>query len=329
MLKLLKYPMYLTIIFFTFQYFNNLKEVPSFVIPEMFSWKVFKRIPEITSINEPQQQSTADQVEKIQKNELQEIQTIWKQLGIKSELFKKNTPFLAESFTLPFASKGGSLYVFKITNNDTNDWQYLFFNIKNRSWNFYGYLDLPHQDSSEPISRKVSVNERNWLVITSKTDSPNLPGMYQDRWFDLNASKLREVLSYYVYQDQPRSDFIKRYSATILDTGIIAGTYFIDLNSKITYLNDLTSQPDLEAVFTLSHKVRYLWDDTNQLFKNHLQPQQDDLYRYGADEILSQNYLQIEDLATIGDSSQRNLVKVFLNLCSNSTKKRRVLQILR
>lgn len=328
MMKLLKYSVYLTIIFYAFQYINNFKGVPSFAIPEEISRKISINIPTVTSLPKPQKQSTADLIEKIQKNELQEIKNIWEPLGIKSELFKKGAPSLADSFTLPLTPKGDSIYVFTVNNNETNEWQYLFFIIKNRSWNFYGHIDLPNQALSEPISRTVSIEDRNWLVITSRADSPNLPGMYQDLWYDLNAPKLSEVLQYYVYQDQSGSGFIKRYSATVLETGMVAGSYFVDLNLKITYLNELTSQPDLEAVFSLSHKIRYLWDNTNQLFKNHHQQKQDKLYSYGADEILAHNYLQIENLAANGGASQRNLVKRFLNLCSNNPDKKRILKIL-
>lgn len=326
-MKLLKYSVCLVIIFLAFQYFNNLKEVPSFAIPKEFPNIILKIIPFVSSTSGSQKKSTSDLIKKIQKNELQEIQDIWKQLGIKSELFKKGVPFLAESFTLPLTSERNPLHIFKITDNETNDWQYLFFNIKNRSWNFYGYIDLPNQGSTEPISRSVSIEERIWLIITSKADSPDLPEMFEDRWYDLSSSKLREVLQYYVYQDQSIPGFIKRYSTIVSETGIIAGSYFVDLNSKITYLNNLASQPDLEEAFSLSRKTRYLWDTSSQLFKNH-QPQQDNLFAYGADGILTHNYLQIEDLAVNGDSSQRNLVKRFLNLCSNSSEKRRIFKII-
>lgn len=326
-MRLLKYAVYLTVIFLSFQYLNNFKEVPSFAVSEKLSDKIFKIIPSVSSLPGSPKNSTSDLIETIQENKLQEIRSIWKQLGIKSELFQKGVPFLAESYTLPLDSKGNKLYIFKITNNETNDWQFLCFNIKNRSWNFYGHIDFPSQDSTEPISRAVSIEERVWLVITSKTDSPGLPEMYQDCWYDLKASKLKEVLQYYVYQDLPKKELIKRYSATILETGVIAGSYFIDLNSKITFLNNLTPQPESEAAFSLSRKTRYLWDTTGQLFKNH-QPQPDNLYTYGADQILAHNYLQIEILAISGDHSQRNLVKRFLNLCGSSSEKKKILNIL-
>ncbi len=325
-MKLLKYAIYLFVIFFSFQYLNKLIELPSFAIPEEFSSIIFKKIPSVSSIPESLKKNTSVIIKKIQNNELQDIQGIWKELGVKSGLFKNGSPFLAESFTIPLNSEGNQLHIFKITNNETNDWQYLCFNIKNRSWNFFGHIDLPNQDQSEPLSRTVSIEERIWLVITSKTDSPDLPGMYQDRWYDLNAPKLREVLQYHVYQDQSIPGFIKRYSSTVAETGITAGSYFVDINSKITYLNNQTSKPDLETAFSLSRKVRYLWDTANQSFKNH---QRNNLYTYGADEILTHNYLPIEDLALNGDSSQRNLVRSFLNLCSNSSEKSRILKILR
>lgn len=321
MFKLLKYSVFIIVIFFAIQYFNNHKGVPSLAFPEEFP-KIFLKLPSITPDSKPQKQSTADLIEKIQKNELQEIQNIWRELGVKSELFKKNAPSLADYFTVTHTTEGDSLYIYQISDQDKNDWQYLFFNIKNRAWNFYGHIDLPNQASSEPIARTVTIEDRNWLIVTSKTE--DLSGMYQDRWYDLKAPQLRTVLQYYVYHDQPGSDFIKRYSATVLDTGIIASSYYIDLRSQITFIN--SSQPVPEPALTLSQKVRYLWDNTNQLFKNHNPQQHEELYTYGANEVLAQNFLQIEDLAVNGNPSQRNLVRKFIKLCDNNSEKKGVLK---
>ncbi len=328
MLKFLKLPILLTIIFYALYHFNIVKGLPSFIVPEGFPSAVLERIPKISSSNEPQQLVTADLVEKIQKNDLKDIQNIWRQLGIKSELFKMGAPILAESFPLSLPSPSASYHVFILTNNETHEWQYLLFNIKNRSWNLYGQIDLPNQDLTEPISRPVSIEGRTWLVITSKADSPDLPEMYQDLWYDLTGPKLKEVLRYYVYQDQTISGFTKRYSATIIETGLSGGTYFIDLNTKLAFLDDPVSDPHPDPAFSYSRKIRYLWDNAGQSFKNH-HPQSEHLYTYQADEILVHNYLQIEDLAANGNPAQHSLVKRFLNLCNNSNEQRRILKILR
>lgn len=325
MFKLLKYALYLVIIFYAIQYFHNHKGVLPLAFPDEFP-KIFSRIPLLTSDSESPKQSTADLVEKIQKNELREIQNIWRKLGVKSELFKKSAPSLADYFTVTLNPGGDSLYIYQIADRDNNDWQYLFFTIKNRSWNFYGHIDLPNQASSEPIARSVTIEDRNWLIITSKTDSPDLAGMYYDHWYDLKASQLKEVLRYPVYHDQPSLDFIKRYSATVLDTGIIAGSYYIDLKSQIAFINGSHSTP--EPAFTVSRKVRYLWDYTNQLFKDHNQQQQEKLYTYGANEVLVQNFLQIEKLAENGNTSQRNLLRKFLKLCDDNSEKKGILKYL-
>ncbi len=325
MFKLIKYAIFLTIIYYALQYLNNLKVIPSLAFPEDFP-KVFTKIATVPSVEISQKKQTiADLIEKIQKNELRDIQSIWRELGIKSELFKNSQPVLSESFIIDRTSKGDSVYVYKVTDNDSNDWQYLFFNIKNRSWNFYGHIDLPNQALSEPIARRVMIEDRNWLVITSKIESPTLSGMYQDQWYDLETSQVKEVLRYYVYQDQSGPNFIKRYSATVLETGMIAGSYFIDLDTQIAYL--FNSQTEPETAFSISRKVRYLWDHTSQLFKNHNQ-QQDNLYNYGADQILIHNYLLIEELVLNGSPSQRNRIKGFLRLCKNSPEKKAILKII-
>ena len=153
-----------------------------------------------------------------------------KQLGVKSELFKKSGPVSGGIFKLFFLPMGLPFMFFKITNQE-QEWQYLFFNINNRSWNFWGHIDLPNQAHTEPISRTVTVENRSWLIITSKANSPGLPGMYQDHWYDLNGAKLKEVLRYYVYQDLPQPGFTKRYSAIITQTGT-SGGLFIELTQK-------------------------------------------------------------------------------------------------
>lgn len=328
MLKLIKYSLLLTALFFLSQHFNTIKSLPSLPfsgeIPKI-SFPVLSNKPDV---NRRQNQSIAQLIEKIQKNDLREIHDIWKQLGIKSELFKNSAPILAESFKLALHPNGDPLYVFKITDQKSDDWQYLFFNIKNRSWSFWGHIDLPMQAATEPISRTLTIENRVWLIITSKSNSPDLPGMYQDHWYDLNGPKLKQVLEYNVYQDLPQPGFTKRYSASISQTGSSGGTYFIDLNPTITYFNNRTPLPHLETVLSLSYKVRYIWDSYQQSFKtNHSQP--DSLHTYGADEILSHNYLQIADLAVTGDLTQRKIIRDFLNLCSDSTEKRRILKILR
>lgn len=327
-MKLLKHLLLLTVVFYLSQHLKSLKELPSFAFTEGIS-QIFSQITTISPVeNRPLSQSTADLVAKIQKNELMEIEDIWSQLGIKSTLFKDDTPYLAESFTLSIPPKWSSLYVFKITSKKTTDWQYLFFNIKNRSWNFWGHLDLPNQGLTEPISRTVEVENQTWLIITSKSNSPELPEMYQDRWYDLNSPKLKEVLGYYIYQDLPQPGFTKRYSALISQTGTSGGTYFTELNQKITYFSNHISCPHLETALSLSNNLRYTWDSYSQSFKNH-QPKSDNFHTYGPDEILSRNYLQILDLATTGDLTQRNVIRDFLKLCGDSTEKRRISKILR
>lgn len=330
MAKLLKYSILLITMFFISQYINKFdvfKGLPSFALPEEFP-EIFSQIIPVASIKKPQKQSTADLIAKIQNNQLQEIQKIWAELGIKSDLFKKSNPALKESFNLELPSGDSQLYVYLIADEQLNDWQYLFFNIKNRVWNLYGYLDLPGQASSEPISRMVTIEDRSWLVITSRTDSPNLPGMYQDRWYDLQDNHLRESLRYHLYQDQTEPNFIKRYSANIVETGVAAGSYYIDLNTKIAFLNSRTSQSDLDAAFSVSRKVRYLWDNSGQTFRNHSHRQEDELHNYGADEILIHNYFQIGNLAVNGTPSQRGQIKQFVQLCGNIPEKREILKYL-
>ncbi|MGE5605043.1 MAG: hypothetical protein ACM3YE_05050 [Bacteroidota bacterium] len=328
MLKLIKYSLLLTVFFYLSQHLNNFKSLPSFAFPEEIP-KVFSQIISSNpNVNQQQSPSTAQLIERIQKNDLREIHDIWKQLGIKSELFQKSAPILTESYKLSLHHNGSPLYVFKIADQESNDWQYLFFNIRNRSWNFWGYIDLPKQALTEPISRTLAIENRDWLIITSKSNSPDLPGMFQDRWYDLNGPKLKEVLGYNVYQDIPQPGFTKRYSATISQTGISGGTYFIDLNLKLTYFSYRASLPHLETALSLSHKVRYIWDSYRQSFINN-HSQSVNLHTYGADEILFHNYLQIEDLAVTGDLTQRTVIRDFLNLCSNSKEKRRISQILR
>ncbi len=327
-MKLLKYSLWLTVFFYLSQHFNNLKGLPSFAFPEEFP-KIFSQVISVPSgANQAQNPTTAQLIEKIQKNELQQIQTIWEKLGIESELFKENTPVLAESRKLLIPPEGTSLYVFKITNQESNAWQYLFFNIKNRSWNFWGHIDLPNQALTEPLSRMVTIEDHSWLIITSKSNSPEMSGMYQDRWYDLKSPKLKEVLGYNVYQDLPQPGFNKRYLAIVSRTGISGGAYFIDLSSKVTYYSNRTSHSHLEAALSLSHNVRYIWDSYSQLFKNN-QLHPDNLHTYSADEVLFRNYLQIEDLAATGDPTHRNAIRDFLKLCSNSTEKRRIVKILR
>lgn len=330
MAKLLKYSILLITMFFISQHINKIdvfKGLPSIAFPEEFP-KLFSKIAPATSIKKPQKQSTADLIAKIQNNELQEIQKIWAELGIKSDLFKKSNPTLKESFILELPSGDGPLYVYLIADEQLNDWQYLFFNIKNRVWNLYGYLDLPGQASSEPISRMVTIEDRSWLVITSRINSPNLPGMYQDSWYDLQADHLWESLRYHLYQDQTETNFIKRYSANIVETGVAAGSYYVDLNTKIAFLNSQTSQLNLDAAFSISRKVRYLWDNTGQTFRNHSYNQEDELHNYGADEILIHNYFQIGNLAVNGTHSQRSQIKHFVKLCGNIPEKREILKYL-
>lgn len=330
MTKLLKYSILLIMMFLISQHINKIdifKDLPSLALPGK-NPNIFPQITPVAPINKPQKQSTADLIAKIQNNDLQEIQKIWAGLGIKSDLFKKGTPALKESFNIELLSGKGPLYVYLIADEQLNDWQYLFFNIKNRVWNLYGYLDLPDQASSEPVPRTVTIEDRKWLVITSRIDSPDLPGMYQDRWYDLQADHLRESLRYYLYQDQTKANFIKRYSANILETGVIAGSYYIDLNTKIAFLNSQTSQSDLDAAFSVSRKVRYLWDNTGQTFRNHSYSHEDELYKYGADEILIHNYFQIGNLAVNGTPSQRGQIKQFVQLCGNIPEKREILKYL-
>ena len=330
MTKLLKYSVMLIIMFFISQHIsniNNLKGFPSLAFPEEFP-KILSRISSVTPVDKPQKQSTADLIAKIQNNELREIQKIWTELGIKSALFKKNSPSLRESFNLEITPGEGPLYVYIIADKESNDWQYLFFNIKNRAWNFFGHIDLPNQASSEPIYRTVPIEDRAWLVITSRSNHPNQPGIYQDHWYNLTAPQLREVLCYQVYQDQPGPNFIKRYSASILETGIVAGSYFIDLDTKITYLNSRSSEMELEAALSISSKVRYLWDNTGHKFKNHSHRRQDELSTYGADEILVRNYFQIGNLAVNGTPAQRGQIRQFIELCDNTPEKREILRYL-
>lgn len=109
---------------------------------------------------------------------------------------------------------------------------------------------------------------------------------------------------------------------------MVAGSYFIDLDTKIAYLNNRTSQADLDAAFSISRKVRYLWDSTGQIFKNHSHRQQDELYIYGADQILIHNYFQIENLAVNGTLSQRDQIKKFIKLCGDVPEKKRDLKYL-
>lgn len=327
-MKLLKYSLWLTVFFCLSQHLNNFNGLPSFAFPEEFP-KIFSQVTSVTSkANQQQNLSVAQLIEKILNNEFQEIQDIWRQLGVKSELFKKGVPVLAKSQKTAIPPNGRPLYVFKFTNEEKNAWQYLFFNIKNRSWNFWGHIDLPNQDGTEPISRMATIEDRTWLIITSKSNSSKPPGMYQDRWYDLNGPKLKEVLEYNVYQDLPLPGFTKRYSAIITQTGISGGTYYIDLSSNITYFSNRLSHPLLETALSISNNVRYIWDRYNQLFKNS-QPHPEDFYTYGADEILSHNYLQIKDLATTGNLTQRKVMRDFLNLCNNSTEKQRILKLLR
>lgn len=329
MLKLIRYSLLLTALFLSqhLNTLNTIKSLPSFPFPEGIPNKIFPILSTKPNLNQRQNQSIAQLIEKIQKNDLREIHDIWKQLGIKSELFKNSAPILAESFK-SLHHNGDPFYVFKITDQQSNDWQYLFFNIRNRSWNFWGHIDLPRQAATEPFSRTLTIENQVWLIITSKSNSPDLPEMYQDHWYDLNGPKLKQVLEYNVYQDLPQPGFTKRYSAIISQTGSSGGTYFIDLNPTITYYSNRTPLPQLETAFSLSYKVRYIWDSYRQSFKtNH--PQPDKLHTYGADEILSQNYLQIENLAVTGDLTQRKIIRDFLDLCSDSTEKRKILKILR
>ena len=327
MLKLLKLSLLLIVFFYLSQHLNNFKGLPSFAFPEGVP-QIFSQITSITpKANQEQHQPTAQLIERIRKNELQGIQTIWKQLGVKSELFKKTPPVLRESFKISLPPNGASLYVFEITNKESDDWQYLFFNIKNRSWNFWGHIDLPNQASTEPFSRTVAIEDRTWLIITSKSNSPDLPGMFQDSWYDLTGPKLKEVLGYYVYQDLSQLGFTKRYSTIISQTGVSGETYFIDLNPKIVYYSNRTSHPHLETALSLSHNIRYIWDNDSQSFKNN--QSQEKLHTYGADEILFRNYLLIENLAVTGDLTRRNVIRDFLNLCGDSTEKRGISRILR
>ena len=329
-MKLFKYLFLLTVIFYLSQHLNidSLNDLPSFAFTKEIP-KLFSQIPTLSPVeNRPLHQSTADLVAKVQNNELMEIEEIWRQLGIKSTLFKDDLLYLVDSFTLSIPPKWSTLYGFKITSKKTTDWQYLFFNIKNRSWNFWGHIDLPNQELTEPILRTVQIEDGIWLIITSKSDTPGLSEMYQDRWYDLKSPKLKEVLGYYIYQDQAQPGFTKSYSATISQVGTSGGTYFIDLSQKITYFSNRTSSPHLESALSLSHNLRYTWDSYSQSFKDH-RNKSDNYYAYGADEILSQNYLQIADLAATGDRTQRNVVRDFLNLCGDSTEKRRISKILR
>lgn len=330
MTKLLKYSVLLTIMFFISQHLSNLdnlKGLSLLAFPENFP-KIFSRIISVTPIDKPQKQSTTDIIAKIQNNELQAIEKIWAELKIKSDLFAKSSPSLRESFNLEIAPGEGPLYAYTIADQESNDWQYLFFIIKNRVWNFYGQIDLPNQASSEPIYRTVTIAERVWLVITARSDHPNQPGVYQDHWYDLKAPQLKEVLRYPVYQDEPGPNFIKRYSASVLETGIAAGSYFIDLDTKINYLNSRTSDKELEAALSISSKVRYLWDDTDQKFKSHSHRRQDELSTYGADEILVSNYFQIGNLAVNGTPAQRGQIRQFIELCDNNPEKRAILKYL-
>lgn len=325
-MKFFKRLLLLTVVFYLSQHLNSLKNLPSFAFTEEIS-KFFSQLTTISPVeNRPLYQSTNDIVAKIQKNELAEIEEIWRQLKIKSLLFKEDTPYLAESFVLSIPPKWSMLYVFKITSKKTTDWQYLFFSIKNRSWHFWGHIDLLSQGQTEPISRTVAVENQTWLIITSKSTS--LPEMYQDRWYDLNSPKLKEVLGYYVYQDLPQPGFTKRYSAIISQNGTGGGTYFTELNQKITYFSNRTSCPHLETALSLSNNLRYTWDSYSQSFKSH-QTKSDNFYASGADEILSRNYLQILDLAANGNLTQQNVIRDFLNLCDDSTAKRRISKILR
>jgi len=277
---------------------------------------------------------------------------LWQRIGIRglnfaqgwqgdttlSQFLASCTNCSAETFGYDLDSEPGSEVLLRIEDRLSETCRYLVFKSLGRlgTWRLIGHIDHNFGRYMMPHHLILLSNGRSWLVITQQGQSGTGVALYFDRLFLVEHGALREVMRYTskghqsTFTSEPERDF----SGRILNCEVRNGVARIEIEFAVTYLREDLSNPSLDAaLFTKKQKAlfvgklgrkRFALDATrSDLSQNELEAV------YDVDSLTNESFLKynLEELSRIAkgtDTNRKEWLKRFLNVCKNSTEKRRL-----
>ena len=194
-----------------------------------------------------------------------DINFIWGELGIKSEVFKYSSqPGKIEEFNINIQNGTGTILAISADNDQV--WQYLIFKNVNRKSRFVGYIDFPiNQHGVRPEFSVVNLNgQDSCLRINALTATGIGYKLYEQIWYYLGEEQISEVLNFptltYNYERPEFSSY--EIHGKVLNQDNVNDNYHLELNfTKDSFEKDRAPQSVHEDKVMV-----YNWDPKNKKF---------------------------------------------------------------
>lgn len=271
-------------------------------------------------------------IDRLQREGVKALRAVWAELGVGSEMFgdlDEDAAIEVAVFSIDLLGSGDDQTLLRISDQQESEYQYLALQRVDDTWRGLGTVDLWNQKEHPPHHRlEVLGDDDRWLVIRSLRGSGNGFERFQETWHAPDGGTLRSVLSYPVegHVSGHAMPFDRTFTGTFAGLVKVGDLPAIDVDLSVTYTNgEAFEVDDLEALFTRSASVRYLYGEKRfELDEESSGMTETEIAGIFADDeqgFLRHNFVQLKAMATNDNEPKREWLRRFLARQEESTEK--------
>ncbi|MFL6207939.1 MAG: hypothetical protein ACJ74W_03775 [Pyrinomonadaceae bacterium] len=270
-----------------------------------------------------------------------DLQSIWRELGIKAELLKTCANCEAQLFDVELDGQPGREVLLRVTGWG-EECRYLVFNQagdprKNSGWKLVGHIDSDFGRYRMPEHSILVGAGRSWLIINFQGASGSGVALFFNRVFEVTKTRIRDVLSFTSdgHQSDPVSDTgvtDRDFYADIINMERRGATEFMEIRFAASYYNDagIMWGHNRKAVFVKGAKSkRFILNNSMSELSEHEIDAVFHIDSLSNEDLLRYNYADLIRIGTGKNAKQREWLRHFINLCEASPEKRNLAKLLR
>lgn len=280
---------------------------------------------------------TPEKMVRAYKQEELNMDQLHEHLQITSDVFKRaELPYVISRF------EAGPVEIVAIASQKGEYWQYLVFGGKNKA-TYAGHIDFRNnQNGVQPAVRVVEdsrKNDKKWIIMKALSGMGGGFSREEEAWYELSNNNLREVLRYPTEERRTTIDiekvgntppFFTHITSRVRNAEAVDGAFFVDVAFSVQYTNGLAKLPEVKDIFRIEATIRYLYDDhTSQFVINTSESDRNNFhFAVWPDEMLRQQYAELEQIATSSDMKLKEWLKLMLDHLITSPEKQALLDLM-
>lgn len=272
-----------------------------------------------------------------------DLNRIWRRLGIDVDAstdYRCKGDCDAETFDINASGEASSgTVVLKIHFESAHVYQYLFFKRAKHGeraggeWKFIGNIDSNNQRTAPPQHRIERGDERAWFAIREQQGQSSGGVNYIEKWYEIEESQIRQVLSYPVQGDiiPCQNQLGRAYKSIPLRHDLENGVYTIPVQFMVSYnISDCSRRDDSPSLFAKGQKAYFVWNAEKKRFaldrsRSEITDQElNAVYSaslLSAENFIEYNFNELLETAKGADRTRKDWLTKFLASLPDSARK--------